>query len=85
MVLSCLPHNAEHSVMVRLSPSQKFLPSLCPSECLMAAKSSLFKETLKTMDSVKDVEQADNALVHGVIANISDMKKGTTDNLSRLN
>ena len=41
----------------------------------MAAKRSLFK----TMDSVKDIEQADNALVHGVIANASNMKKGIAD------
>ena len=38
----------------------------------MSAKRSLFK----TMDSLKDVEQTDNAVVHGVIANVSDMKQG---------
>ena len=41
---------------------------------LTAAKRPLFK----TIDSVKDVQQADNTIVHSIIVNVSAKKKGSS-------
>ena len=70
--------------MIRLCSSQSLcsgvlrLPSSVAGEVNMATKRSLFKETSKMIDSVKDVVPAEHATVHGVVANVSEMKKGSS-------